>query len=137
MPGNWTMYGRQLMICSLLTPDAVVALGSLQIALTTTVPVANASALQLEEPTGSYQRQPYQASGTWWGPTGFGEIYNTHAVVFPTVTDASWGLIRGWALIDPVAGQCLAVGSIQDPFVADVGVAPQIEPGTLLLGNYD
>jgi hypothetical protein len=137
MGASWTMYGRRSMLTAFLTPEVFVPMGTLQVALTRTVPVANASPSQLIEPkTGDYGRVSYPANAEHWAPTGFGEYRNTKKLVFPEVT-ISWGLIVGWALIYPAGNQCLAVGSIMNPFVAEAGVMPTLAPGVLLLGNYD
>ena len=137
MGATWTMYCREAMLGSLLTPDTYVPLTTLELALTRAIPVANAYAGQLLEPEAvEYHRAPYAAAGSHWIPTGFGEYTNTLPMTFPTVV-TSWGLIVGWALVDPVSQQCLSVGSIQDPFVATAGMRPIIAPGVLLLGNYD
>lgn len=137
MSSTWTMYGRQAMLGAFLAPDTSAAMGALQVALTRAVPVANAAPSQLVEPEGGgYVRADYQALSTHWTPTGFGEYVNSRKIDFPEAF-ASWGLICGWALIYPGGDQCLAVGSIQTPFVAGIGVVPTIAPGVLLLGNYD
>ena len=135
--GSWTMFGREGMLGAYLTPDTVVPLGALQVALTRSIPVANAAANQLIEPnTGGYARAAYYANGAHWSPTGFGEYANSLPIVFPEIT-ASWGLIVGWALIDPVSGQCITVGEIADPYVAEMSTIAVISPGVLVLGSYD
>jgi hypothetical protein len=131
------MYGRELMLRALLAPDAFTPLTMLQIALTRTIPPANASADQLvEATTGGYARQDYPALATHWAPSGFGELYNVQTIWFPPVT-ATWGLISGWAVLDPVSGQTISVGSVLDPYVTVIGMIPRIEPGVLSLGIYD
>jgi len=133
MASTWTMYGRQQMLTRYLTSYQF----SLQVALTRTVPVANASSAQLIEPViGDYNRVDYPADDEHWSPTGFGELFNSQSIVFPEVTK-SWGLISGWALVDVEAALCIAVGSVKDPFVAETGMTPRIAPGVMLLGNYD
>lgn len=137
MSSTFTMYGRQLMVALLLTPDAITPLTTMQVALTLTIPLANASQDQLVEPTAaSYARQSYTLGSANWGATGFAELFNLGQIAFPRV-DEPWGVIRGWALVDPVAGQCLAVGSIDDPYEAVVGFVAQVDPGQLVLGIYD
>lgn len=137
MGATWTMRGRSLMLSAILTPDLFVPIDSLAVALTRSVPVANAAASQLIEPnTGGYARAEYQAAGAYWAPTGFGEYLNTQTLTFPEIT-SSWGLISGWAIVLPGSGECLAVGSVMDPFVGEIGMVPTIAPGVLRLGNYD
>lgn len=134
---GWSMYGRQIQLAALLNPEIFVPMASLQLALTRTVPVANATPAQLVEPLGGgYLRAEYLADTSHWTATGFGEYYNTIGLSFPAVV-TSWGLITGWALIHPEASQCLAMGSLMNPFVAEVGMVPTVAPGVLLLGNYD
>ena len=136
--GTFTMFTRGLMMSGLLTPNVYVPLTTLQIALTRSIPVANATALQLVEPTtGGYARQSYSVGSAWWTASGFGEYYNSAVVTFPQVTLDGWGLIRGWAVIDPTSGQCISVGSILDPFMATAGMVPRLDPGVILLGLYD
>lgn len=135
MGSTFTMYARELMLRRLLIPEIDAPL---QIALTRSIPVTNATAAQLVEPTtGGYIRQDYSAGLTWWAPSGFGELYNTSEVVYPQVGIEGWGLIRGWAVLDPVSGQCISVGSILDPFAAVPGMIPKLAPGVILLGLYD
>ena len=137
MSATWSMWGRHLLLAQTLTPELVADLSGLQLALTRSVPVANASPSQLLEPnTGGYARVAYGIGGAYWRRTGFGEYQNTQSLSFPEIT-ASWGLIVGWALVVPAADQCLAMGSIKDPFVGVVGMLPVAAPGVLLLGNYD
>ena len=136
--GTFTMFTRGILMRGLLAPDIHTPLTALQIALTRSIPVANATALQLVEPTtGGYVRQSYAVGSAWWSPSGFGEYYNTTVVTFPQVTLDGWGLIRGWAVIDPTSGQCISVGSVLDPFVASAGMIPRLDPGVILLGLYD
>lgn len=138
MGATFTMFARAKMLQALLSPDTYSALSSLEVALTRSIPVTNATAAQLVEPTtGDYARQSYAADSAHWAPSGFGEYYNTLVVTFPQVTTEGWGLIRGWALIDTVSGQCVSVGSILDPFAATAGMVPRLDPGVLLLGLYD
>jgi hypothetical protein len=137
MSATFTMYGRELMLRAMLTPDAFTALGDMQVALTRTVPPANADATQLTEPTvGGYARQVYPALLAYWAPTGFGELYNTQVITFPMIT-VNWGLVAGWALLDPISGQCLSVGSVQEPYSTIIGMVPRLDPGTMQLGIYD
>lgn len=138
MSSSFTMFGRSQMLRSMVTPDLFVPIDSFEIALTNTVPPANASEAQLVEPTAAaYVRQTYSTGSTYWAPSGFGEFYNTLLVTWPQVTVDSWGLIRGYAVVDPVSGQCVSVGSIQNPFQATVGYVPKLEPGSVMLGIYD
>ena len=134
---GWSMHGRQEMLKAFLTPDVFVPMSSLQLALTRTIPVANATPGQLVEPVGGgYIRAWYLADSNHWAPTGFGEYYNTNTLSFPTVAE-SWGLIVGWALVYPGIPECIAMGKVKNPFIAEAGMTPTVAPGVLLLGNYD
>ena len=138
MGATFTMFSRSKMIQALLAHDSYVPLTTLQVALTRSIPVTNSTAAQLLEPTtGGYVRQSYAADSAHWASSGFGEYYNTMVVTFPQVTAVGWGLIRGWAVLDPGSGQCIAVGSILDPFAATAGMIPRLDPGVLLRGLYD
>lgn len=127
------MHGRSLLLGAVFTPDIMTLPTSLEVAMTRFVAPKNATAAQLVEPTGgSYERQPYEIGSAHWAPTGFGELYNTTKVTFPQVS-APWGLIMGWALIDPDSGQCLNAGALKEPIATVIGMVPFIDPGALIL----
>ena len=50
MPSTFTMYARRQLLRAMFTPDAFTALEEVHVALTRTVPPANASEEQLVEP---------------------------------------------------------------------------------------
>ena len=53
-------------------------------ALTQTIPPANASADQLVEPSAAtYSRITYPVGPLYWAPTNFGELYNTLTIGGP------------------------------------------------------
>lgn len=138
MASTYTMFGRQLMQNALLRPDDFTPLTEIEVALCRSVPVANATADQLLEPTAAaYARQVYPVGQIFWAPTGFGEVYNTVLITFPQIETEPWGLLRGWAAVDPDSQQCISVGSIMSPFQGTVGMVPKLEPGTVMLGIYD
>lgn len=131
------MYGRTLLLRAVFTPELVTLPTELEVALTRTVAPANASEDQLVEPTlGGYARQVIALDGSHWAPNGFGDLYNTVTVTFPQVT-VSWGLITGWALVDPVATQCVNTGALMEPMSTVIGMIPYIDPGALVLGIGD
>lgn len=131
------MVGRSLLMRAVFTPEAVTLPTELEVALTRFVAPANATADQIVEPSvGGYARQIYPIGLTYWAPTGFGELYNTTKVTWPQLT-ASWGLLTGWALIDPLSGQCLNVGALMEPMATIVGMIPYVDPGALVLGIED
>lgn len=135
MSSNFTQYGQSQMLQALLTPDTFTTISSVEIALSRSVPPANANASQVLEPTATaYARQTYSTGSTYWAPTGFGPYYNTLLITFPQVDAEEWGLIRGYAVIEPISGQCLQVGSIKSPFRATTGYVPKLEAGTVVLG---
>jgi hypothetical protein len=138
MPSTFTMYARRQLLKSMFTPDDFLALESVEVALTRSIPPANAAADQLIEPDAdSYSRQVYPVGVVYWAPTNFGELYNTLTVQWEQIASQEWGFMRGWAVLDPVSGQCLNVGSIIRPFRGITGMEPKLEPGTLMLGLYD
>ena len=138
MASTFTQYGRALFLNAVFRPDSFTPVDEVEVALTRTVPPANASAAQLVEPdVASYTRQTYSTGSTFWAPSGFGEVYNTTLVQWAQIEADPWGLMRGWAVIDPVSEQCLGVGSIMRPFQATIGMVPKLDPGTLMLGIYD
>ena len=137
MGATFTMYGRQQMLKAYWQSAAVV-LASSQMALVTSVPPSNAAASQLVEPSSAdgYARITCPMTTAFWGESGFSEIYNLQAMVFPEVED-DWGLIQGWAIVAVAAGQCLAVGGLAEPFDAVTGMIPTIEIQGITLGLYD
>ena len=138
MPSTFTMYARRQLLRGMFTPDVVTALEEVQVALTRTIPPANATEEQLVEPeAASYVRQTYFVGSMFWAPTNFGELYNTATVQWEQIGAEEWGFMRGWAVLDPISGQCLNVGSIMRPFRGITGMEPKLEPGTLMLGLYD
>jgi hypothetical protein len=138
MPSTFTMYARRQLLQAMFTPDDFTALESVQVALTRTIPPANATEEQLVEPDAdSYTRQSYPCGALYWAPTNFGELYNTLTVQWEQIASQEWGFMRGWAVLDPVSGQCLNVGTIIRPFRGITGMEPKLEPGTLMLGIYD
>jgi hypothetical protein len=138
MPSTFTMYARRQLLKAMFTPDDFIALDRVEVALTQTIPPANASADQLVEPgAATYSRITYPVGELYWAPTNFGELYNTLTVQWAEIAAEQWGFLRGWAVLDPVSGQCLNVGSIMRPFKGITGMVPKLEPGTLMLGLYD
>lgn len=138
MPSTFTMYARRQLLKSMFTPDDFTPVDEVSVALCRSVPPANASADQLVEPdAASYTRQTYATGSLYWAPTNFGELYNTLTVQWAKIEAEEWGFMRGWAVVDPVSGQCLNVGTIMRPFRGTVGMVPKLEPGTLMLGIYD
>lgn len=138
MSSSLTMFGRAFALGALVAPDDYVAIANFEIALCRTVPPSNASAAQLIEPVATaYARQTYPTGSLYWAPSGFGEFYNTTLITWPQVEAEEWGLIRGYAIIDPVSTQCVQTGTIKNPFRATVGYVPKMEPGSVMLAIYD
>lgn len=138
MPSSLSMYTRSQMMRAVFTPDIYVPPTGLLVALTKNIPPNNATAAQLIEPTvAGYVRETYGLTSAYWAPTNFGELYNTTRIEYNMVVDQSWGMIAGWALVDPGSGQCLNTGSIRTPYEAIIGSVPYLDPGTLVLGIYD
>lgn len=107
------------------------------LALTRSVPLANSTGAELDEPTeGSYSRSLVQMGPEHWRQQG-GEIFNIDTIITPTPT-ADWGLIMGWALVDSEQfGYTLAVGSLVEPTQILTGQQKQLPPGTIVIGLYD
>ena len=131
------MYGGDMMLKLLFAPTTVTRPTSVQIALSRTIPPRNAMANQLVEPSGTgvtYARQSIALDATHWAPTGFGSMYNRTKVAFPKVTTALWGLVVGWALVDPNNSQLLAAGPLSVPVQTTQGMVPILDAGTIILG---
>jgi hypothetical protein len=135
---TFTMYGRMVLLLAYWNPDTFTPLDHTQICLCLDVPPSNASEDQLVEPAtlDGYARIDYPMDAAHWPDSGFAELYNAEAFAFPHVDD-DWGLIQGWAILDPVAGECLAVGGFAEPFFASLGMDPLIEAAGITLGLYD
>lgn len=138
MSSTFTMYGRQQMLLAYWSPDAGDVLSSAKVCLCTAVPPANAAVSQLQEPdtADGYARITVPMDSDNWGETGFAELYNLNSLIFNEVTD-DWGLIVGFAIADTTSGQCLAVGSLAEPFAAITSMEPTIEPQGIVMGLYD
>jgi hypothetical protein len=134
---SFTMVGRSLLLRAVFTPEAVTLPTEFEVALTRFVAPSNATAAQLVEPVGGgYVRQEYPVGLAAWAPTGFGSLYNTTKITFPQVS-ATWGLLAGWALVDPASGQCIDTGALKEPMATVVGMIPYVDPGALVLGIED
>lgn len=138
MSSTFTMYGRQQMLLAYWSPNVGSVLANSKFCLCTAVPPANAAVAQLQEPdtADGYGRITVPMNSSNWGETGFAELYNLNALVFNTVTD-DWGLIVGFAIADTGSGQCLAVGSLAEPFAAVRTMVPRIEIQGVVMGLYD
>ena len=138
MPNTLTMYARDLGIRALFTPEDVIPLGALQVALTSTVAPNNADVSQLVEPSNDlYERQDYGLGIAFWGPTGYGSLFSTQEVAWETVLEDSWGMIAGWALIDPTTEQVINTGAINTPYEASTGTTPRLPAGSMVVGFTD
>jgi len=138
MGSTFTMYGRGQMLQAMLNPDDYAPVATYGVALTRYPPANNSSIDQLIEPdaTLGYARASYPTTAAKWVSTGFAEFYNVDPIEFAQVT-SDWGLISGWALLDVLAGQCVAVGSLGNPFSAVSGMIPVLDSGAIMLGLYD
>ena len=138
MGSTFTMYGRGQMLKAILDPTSYAPINVFGVALCRYPPPNNASIDQIIEPDTSlgYARTTYPTTADMWIPTGFAEYYNLDEITFPQVA-SDWGLVSGWALLDNQAGQCVAVGSLANPFIATTGMIPRLDPGSIMLGLYD
>lgn len=143
MGASLTADGRALMIEAFWTPDIFVAIPTLYICLTRTVPVSNAAPEDLEEPdplTG-YDRVPYPLDSAYWTPDGFGQIFNNDGSRFFAAPDDDWGLLQGMALItsdviDGVTGTVVAVGNLDEPFQPAIGETIPVDVGDITIGLF-
>lgn len=138
MPNTMTMYTRDLGVRALFTPDDVIRLTGLEVALTRSVMPNNVDISQLVEPSDPlYARQPYALGSTYWAPTGFGGLYNTAEVRWEMVQENSWGLISGWVLIEPSTQIVLNTGGLLRPYEPITGNTPNLPPGSMIVGFSD
>lgn len=135
---TFTMDGRAMLLEALVTPDAYTPPENFMVALTRTVPVANARPSQLTQPSpgGGYAQQSVPVGFGFWNKTLFGEYFNGVLIEFPEVT-ASWGRMLGYAIIEPERQICISTGPLAEPFTADVGMVPYLPVGSIYLGIYD
>jgi hypothetical protein len=132
---SFTMYGADMMLRLMFAPTSVTRPTTAAVALCLNVPPRNAVATQIAEPPSSstYARQNYAMSSSWWASTGFGSLYNTSRITFPSVVDP-WGVLMGWALVDPNTGQLLSAGQLTDPIQSAKGMVPILDVGAIILG---
>lgn len=116
MSGSLSLYGRYLVLGSVLAADAVPALETLWVALTTSEPSEGDDGNDLDEPTiASYGRVAYPTGSAWWTSSGYGDFLNTQEVTWPVVSEP-WPVVVGWALLTQQnEGNTIAVGKLQAP----------------------
>lgn len=133
MSGTATPLLRDALIRLLFRGETLVT--TTYIALTTTVPNVNGDGLDLDEPVGgAYARVQVPLGTAYWGLTGYNEVFNAAAAVFPTAGNY-WGLMAGYALTTAATGgELLAVGSLVNPLRVDLGTVPSVKAGGLVIG---
>lgn len=138
MPAGNTQWANQQMLAAFYSPDTFVPITSAQLALCLAMPVRTATVDLIQEVTApEYTRATLPMSAATWVGTGFGELTNRNDIVYPTVTSDTWGGVVAWALLDPVSGNCMNVGSLDNPNEPLVGQTVRIFAGTLVIGIYD
>lgn len=94
-----------------------------------TVPGTNSYGDELDEPTGDdYARAAIDnTSGLW--VINSGTLYNGTQIDFAEA-QTDWGIANGWALTtDPVAGDVIFAGALDDPLKIDTGDTVSIPLG--------
>lgn len=137
MSASVSLYFRNALLQKVFR--GVDLLGSnMYVALTRKVGEVGMPGLNLDEPVGGgYGRIAYGYGTGNWTMTNYGEVTNTSDINFSGPT-AYWGLIGGFALVDAAsAGNVLAVGSLRNPLRADLGFAPLIKAGGIVIGLTD
>lgn len=136
MSGTASAFLRDAMVRQVFRGETLIT--TVWVALTRRVPEANADGSSLDEPIGGlYSRVQIPLGPTYWGLTGFNEVYNIADVVFPTAANY-WGLMMGYALCTAASGgDTLAVGSIANPLRVDIGIIPKVKAGGLIIGLFD
>jgi hypothetical protein len=131
-------YTRAQMLRSVFIPDLFVPTTVVKICLTSQIPLNNSSVAELVEPTAEsgYVAQDYTMGSAFWEESGFGELYNLNQIIFPTAL-TSWGVIAGWAMVDPDNNEVLACGELLNPFIAAIGMTPALDSGTITIGIYE
>lgn len=136
MSGTASMYLRDAMVRQVFRGESLIT--TTWLALCLRVPEINGDGTTIEEPVGgAYARVQVPLGTGYWSLTGYNEVYNTSAVVFPTAGNY-WGLIAGWAMVTAATGgELLAVGAMKNPLRVDLGYIPSVKAGGLVIGLFD
>lgn len=113
--------------------------GGLWLALTYDVVPSNATGGMLGEPIAEeYQRTALPRGRDHWQASGFGEVQNTQAALWPKAA-FDWGLFHGWALVDSESGsgQVLASGSLLTPIYVVQTMQPAMAARGLVIALED
>ena len=112
------------------------------VALCLRVPPADVDVTQLDEPVNvEYARSERGLLEEHWALTGYGEITNVAALLWPEAV-TTWGVCVGWALVtaDARAGhpgfteRVMATGRLANPLRIMPGVQPRLPAGALVTG---
>lgn len=129
------MWAREMMVREVFRKENLIL--ECWVALTLSVPEANAPGGSLVEPASGYARVQIPLDAANWGLTGYAEVYNVPEITFPSPT-ANWGLIQGYALCTAATlGETIAVGSLVNPQRVDFGKPPTIKSGGIVFGLFD
>lgn len=135
MSGTVSMWAREAIVREVFRKENLIT--ACWVALTNTVPPANAEWQLLTEPAFGYARRQVPLDIANWGLTGYGEVYNLNEITYPTPT-SKWGLIQGYALMTAATeGETIAVGSLVNPMRVDFGKAPVVKAGGIVIGLFD
>lgn len=133
-----SMYLRSLMLRQFFQLSPTPPLAVVYFALTRSVPVANATGANLDEPeAGDYARAAYPVDIEHWEVTDYATAFNLEPIVFGQAS-ADWGFCQGYAITtESTGGDTLAVGRLTTSAFISAGVIPAIGAGVAYLGLVD
>jgi hypothetical protein len=133
-----SMYLRNMMMRQFFQISPTPPQEAVYFALTRSVPVANSTGANLDEPQGGgYARAGYLVDAEHWEVTDYAQAYNLLPVVFGQAT-ADWGFCQGYAIAtESTGGDTLAVGRLTTSMFIAAGTIPAIGPGVAYLALTD
>lgn len=132
--GALSTWGRGVMVNAVFRPQSAPALGSLWLALTSSLPVVTDTGSSLAEPrAATYARVQYGIGSDFWSTSGPGLLFNSRAVDFRPPDD-DWGQVTGWALCtESTSGMVLAFGALQRAMTITAGMRLRVPPAAIRL----
>ena len=104
---------------------------SLELALSTVTIADNGSNIAEPSVLNGYARQTITLTAPVHTENAGTLVQNSNAIVFPTVTNATWGTIVAAAVFDTVSGEMLFEGDLVAPRNGPVGDTLSFGVGTL------
>jgi hypothetical protein len=130
----FTFDGRSMLLKSLLTPQSVVPLGTLWMALVSAPVKPTDDGTSIAELAAtSYTRVGIGALEEYWTLTAHGVLSNATAIYWPAAS-SDWGRVSGWALCTLAqGGEAIAGGDFLDILQVVTQDVVALAPGMLVL----